>query len=302
MGDPARVVFCTSSRSERGMIEPLLRRLDARYDLKLLELPVSFGGAYEVATEYLRLSGKPRLAFTPFDRLEMLACCIAFYQAGVPIAQLHAGDWAGGGIWDDTVRMMITLCSDIQFCASQKSLERTVQLLKLADKPISRAYMVGSIQFDDLELDESVVPKYGYDLVLYNPPNGRLELIPSELDEVEGLLDSEKLTVWVYPNEDAGCEAIIGRIERLELKSLYYKHEKPRVKGFKSLPRPQYLALMKHADRVIGNSSSFFVELPYFKKTHVHVGLRNRDRERVEPVVGGSDRVVEVVASLIEDL
>lgn len=288
-----KVCVCTSSRSERGLLKPLIRRLNEhpRMSVSVLELPTDFTGAYEVALEFLR-THRVDLAFCGFDRLEHFGGCLAFFVNQVPVAQVYAGQISGEGVWDDVVRHLITLCSTIQFCDSEKAYKRCLELLKVTDKPTDKCFLVGSLAFEDLELDESIAPNKKFDLVLYNPLPLKPDLIQKELGEIERLLD--KPTIWIYPNEDKYRETVIERIKKLEAKG--------KVKGYKTLPRPQYLALLKNCERAIGNSSSFLLELPYFGKSHIHIGARNNKREFVEIRKGGSDRIVKILEKVIPEL
>jgi UDP-N-acetylglucosamine 2-epimerase (non-hydrolysing)/GDP/UDP-N,N'-diacetylbacillosamine 2-epimerase (hydrolysing) len=156
----------------------------------------------------------------------------------------------------------------------------------LVGKPTENCFHVGSFAFDNIALDYSIVPKEPFDLVLYNPLTRRLDVMPKELDEIEALI-GERLTLWVHPNEDEGRQIVVDRIKKLE--------KAGKVKGLKTVPRPQFLALMERAERVIGNSSSFYLELPYWNKHHIHIGLRNKNRERIEVKPGASKRIVEIV-------
>lgn len=287
-----KIVVCTASRSERGLTLPLINELkrSGKFDVEVLELPVSFKGALEIAEEYLRVKEKPDLVFCSYDRVEMLGACLVFYFNGVKIAQYHAGDFgAGEGVFDDCVRFMITLCSDIQFCNSAKSFTRCLRFLRTAGKPVEHCYCVGSLAFDDVNLDYSVVPNEPFDLILYNPLPKRLDLMGEELNQVENLL-GERLAIWIYPNEDVGRDIVIKRIKKLEREG--------KVIGYDTLPRPQFLALLEKAERVIGNSSSFFYELPYFGKSHIHIGVRNRERERIEIKTGASKKIVKILEKL----
>ena len=287
--EKTRVCIATASRSERGLIEPLIAEFlkSGKFEVEVLELPLSFKGAFECVEEYLRTYGKPSLAFCSFDRVEMLGAALSFFLKRVKIAQCHAGDISGEGeVFDDYVRFMITLCSDIQFCNSEQSFKRCLNFLRLVGKPTENCIHVGSFAFDNIALDYSIVPKEPFDLVLYNPLTRGLDVMPKELDEIESII-GERLTLWVYPNEDEGREIVVDRIKKLE--------KTGKVKGLQTVPRPQFLALLEKAERCIGNSSSFFVELPYFNKQHIHVGLRNKNRERIEVEPGASKQIVEFV-------
>lgn len=304
MGDTINIAFCTASRSERALIEPIVRRLrkHPRFDVLVMELPTKFtdaiyrvwsaiNGTTHFVGEWSIQIQKPlefHLAFCPFDRVEMFAAATAFFLKNVPIAQIHAGDISKEGTHDDTLRHQITLMTDIQFCNGEQSYQRAKTLLELAGKSTDSCFEIGSIQFDDLTIKHSAVPDEEFDLVLYNPPTRKPYLIHKELDEIELLL--ERHTLWIMPNEDDGRETIIKRIEKLERNG--------KVKGIDTVEREDFFGLLEKSERCIGNSSSFFVELPYFNKEHIHIGVRNKGRERVEAQPGGSDRIIKCLEEI----
>lgn len=300
MGDQVNICFCTASRSERELVKPLIRRLEEHpsFNLHVLELPVNFRDAFDTVLRFLhgtthivggwsiglRSPQKVDLAFCSFDRTEMLGAALAFFKNNIPIAQIQAGDQSLEGTHDDITRHQITLCSTVQFCNGMNSYWRVIYILMPLDRSTKNCYEVGSIQFDDLEIDYSAIPDEPFDLVLYNAPTRKPDLIPRELDEIESMLD--KLTLWVEPNEDTGRDLILERMKTLE--------EEGRVKMIQTLPRTQFFGLLETSVRCIGNSSSFFLEIPYLDKQHIHIGVRNKGRERVfRP--GGSVRIIEAL-------
>ena len=131
-------------------------------------------------------------------------------------------------------------------------------------------------------------------MVLYNPPTKHPELIPKELHEIEAMLDHTKPTFWIGPNGDPGSDLIISRVKDIERKG--------NVKLFSTLPRREFLALLKHTSRFISNSSCMFLEAPHFLRPEqiVHVGVRNLGREPVEIKLGGSDRIAEILRKELE--
>lgn len=288
----ARIWFCTASRSERGLVDPLLKRLgeNPRFELNRVDIfPATFDDAYHQVRAEVFETGRPDLAFTPFDRVEMLGAAIGLATSNIPTAQIHAGDMSREGSWDDYVRHMITLCSKVQFCVSDASYLRALRLLETAGKPTQHCYRVRSIHFDDLEVDESLALNEPFDLVVYNPPTSRPDLINKELAEIEALID--KKTVWIIPNEDIGGDRILRWVNETPKKHLIYLTP--------TLPRGKYMGLLARCTRAIGNSSSFLLELPFFQKTYVHIGVRNTGREVVQSVErGGSDDIIRILEGL----
>ena len=87
----------------------------------------------------------------------------------------------------------------------------------------------------------------------------------------------KKQTLIIYPNNDAGSSGIIKQIEKVRNLS--------HVKVVKSLPSEQYINLLKHADVLVGNSSSGIIEGPTLSLAVVNVGLRNTGREHAGNII-----------------
>jgi UDP-hydrolysing UDP-N-acetyl-D-glucosamine 2-epimerase len=89
-------------------------------------------------------------------------------------------------------------------------------------------------------------------------------------------------TILIYPNADAGGRSMIDVIEQYSYSFL---------KKYKSLPRTEFLSLMKIADVMVGNSCSGIEEAPSFHLPVVNIGTRQKGRMRAENVIDvGYDR------------
>jgi len=172
---------------------------------------------------------------------------------------------------DDVNRYCITLWSDIAFCEDELSYRVVFEMYKSISKPIE-VYNVGITHMDDLEIDERLVPKEPYDLVLINPT--------TFIDEIPSYI-TDKKTIVIGANPDI-----------------------PFNKGFRdkadydNLPRPQFLGLLKNCKRFITNSSSAYYEAPYFLKPEQIILIGNRNKNRSTPTkleVGASDKIVKIV-------
>lgn len=297
MGDKKRIVVAYSNRAEIGILAAVLRRLEKHFEVLPLDLGTSggpniaeLGDLYKVCICFFHDS-KPSAVIAPFDRVEQIFVALAAYHLNIPIISLQSGD-ISSGTFDDLHRHAIALYADIHFCVGPKSTERTKELVRLVGKDPSHVYDVGSFSLDDLQIDEGLVPNQPYDLILYNPCTRSPEMIPSELDEIEAMLD--KHTLWIEPNGDPNSDLIIERALKLE--------ERGKIKFYPNLPRPKFLGLLKNASRFISNSSCVFFEAPHFLRPEqiVHVGVRNRGREHVELKPGGSDRIAEILRKELE--
>lgn len=281
-----KVCVVTANRAERGLLQPVIRRIAEHPDLKLmlLEIPpgLNFGQIFNYVTETMKKAGID-IALVPCDRKEILAATIAIFYQNIPIAHFHAGD-IDSAQHDAVTRHVISMYSTILFCNSELSAKR---LIKMGEEP-ERVYVVGSTAFDDLELDDSLVPNILYDLVLMHPVNQFPKKSKEEIKQVFKMLD--KFTVVLYPNYDLGREYIVEEIE---------KHRgDPNIQIIeKNLPRPQFLSLIKNCERFISNSSSTVYEAPFFGRKVINPSIRNIERESIEIVPGASDKIVKILAT-----
>ena len=80
-----------------------------------------------------------------------------------------------------------------------------------------------------------------------------------------------------YPCSDPGYESIVRAIEEIK--------NDPQFSVYNNIENLDFLSLMSGAKALIGNSSSGFVETPYFKLPAVNIGRRQIGRDREENVV-----------------
>jgi GDP/UDP-N,N'-diacetylbacillosamine 2-epimerase (hydrolysing) len=59
----------------------------------------------------------------------------------------------------------------------------------------------------------------------------------------------------------------------------------PLIRTYKSIPRKEFLSLMKASSVLIGNSSSGIIEAASFHTPVINIGTRQRGRERAENVL-----------------
>ena len=85
--------------------------------------------------------------------------------------------------------------------------------------------------------------------------------------------------IFTYANADPGSSIINNQIEKFCIKS------PKKYKVFKNLGQIKYLSAMKHADLIIGNSSSGIIEAASFKKPVVNIGDRQKGRVKGENII-----------------
>ncbi len=196
------------------------------------------------------------------DRAEMLSGAIVGSYMGIPVAHVHGGDVTS--TVDEHTRHSITKLAHLHFAATKKSASR---ILKMGEEKW-RVYTVGSPALDGIFAEQFAKPAelermYGIDaskqliLAVQHPVSVEHSSSEAQMREtLEALTELGRQTVLVYPNADAGGRAMIREIRRYEERSF--------LKAFKSIPRNDYLGLMRIASAMVGNSSSGIVEAPSF--------------------------------------
>ena len=95
---------------------------------------------------------------------------------------------------------------------------------------------------------------------------------------LNAIIKTKKPTIIIAPNSDPG-----NRIIFKKLKSYSQKYHF--IKFFPTLPRSDYLGLLKYSGLLIGNSSSGIIEASCFNIPVINLGIRQDEREHGENVI-----------------
>lgn len=231
------------------------------------------------------------------DRVEPLAAAISGSYMNIPVAHIHGGDTSKGGL-DESARHAITKFAHIHFPATRKSAERIIGM----GEDRWRVHTVGSPALDTI-LNEPLLPpkiiakKLGLDLsqkvilVVQHPVTTQVEEAPGQMRQtLQAIVEFKYPTIVIYPNSDAGGRRMIEVIK--EYKSY------PFIKTFKSLPRREYLSLMRVASVIVGNSSSAVIDAPSLGLPAVNIGIRQEGRERGKNVIDIEHKKQEILKGI----
>jgi GDP/UDP-N,N'-diacetylbacillosamine 2-epimerase (hydrolysing) len=224
----------------------------------------------------------PDLVLVIGDRGEMLAAAIAALHLGMPIVHLHGGERSG--TVDEPVRHAITKLSHWHFVATEQSRERVV---RLGERP-DHVWVTGAPSLDDLAaviarpraevLGELGLPGDArYVLVLFHPVMQEMDDAYQQTGALAGALqdaltsDPAAHVLWLAPNADAGSAGIVQALDEIAGE---------RWRRITHLARPSYVSALRHADALVGNSSSGIIEAASFGTPVVNIGNRQRARER----------------------
>lgn len=224
---------------------------------------------------------KPDIVIVLGDRGEALATAIAAAHMYIPIAHIHGGDTDHGSNIDESIRPAITKFSHLHFPATKESSQR---ILKLGEEPW-RVHVVGSPSIDAIKNKKLLSKGELFRRLKFNPNQPLILTLQHSLmleekqaafqmEEIMEALNKIKLqTVIIYPNADTGGKTMIKVIKK-------YMRRKPSfIRVFKTLPHLEYLSILKHANVMLGNSSSGTIEAPSFKLPVVNPGLRESGRQ-----------------------
>jgi UDP-N-acetylglucosamine 2-epimerase (non-hydrolysing)/GDP/UDP-N,N'-diacetylbacillosamine 2-epimerase (hydrolysing) len=231
---------------------------------------------------------KSQILLVVGDRVEAFAAAAAAHVAGTIIAHVHGGDRALGQV-DDSLRHAITKLSHIHFPATAASAERIERL----GEDRWRIHRVGSPGIDGiLEAACAREKNPGHREYAPNPawsgPFALLVLHPTDADASREFARAHMTlnairrsgvpqTVIVYPNNDPGSQGII-RCWKTAV-------DPTRETMMSNVPRPMFLALLRDAAVLVGNSSSGIIEAASFGTPVVDIGPRQLGRERSPNVV-----------------
>ena len=220
------------------------------------------------------------------DRFEMLAAAVAALPFALPVAHIHGGEVSEGAM-DNQIRHAITKLAHIHFASADVHARRIARM----GEERWRIHTVGAPGLDRLaglaalprealarELD---LPVQGpWHLVTFHPVTLEYRDTASHVDELLAALDKTDGTLVItYPNADAAGRVIIDRLEE------FAARHPGRCRLARSLGERLYLSLLRHADVMIGNSSSGLIEAPSFGLPAVNIGARQRGRLRGANVI-----------------
>lgn len=239
---------------------------NAKMELNLAETIVAF-------SEFVG-DTHPDLIVVHGDRVEPLAGAIVGVMNNVKVAHIEGGEVTGTA--DEFMRHAITKLSNLHFVANNEAKFRLLQLGELSEN----IYIIGSPDIDIMLSDclpdiRDVKKELGvefekYAILMYHPvtTSANLEYEAGQL--VKAVLASERNYVVIMPNNDRGSETIRSALKKLE--------PNKRFRFFDSVPLEKFLALLKHADFIIGNSSAGVREACVYGVPAIDVGTRQNNR------------------------
>ena len=228
---------------------------------------------------------RPDLLVLLGDRFEMLAAAVAALPFALPVAHIHGGE-ASEGAMDNQIRHAITKLAHLHFASAPEHAcriaamgEEAWRIHTVGAPGLERLRTVAPLSRDDVAAALGLPPAGPWLVVTFHAVTLEYGDTAEHIDELLAALAKVDATLVVtYPNADTAGRTIIQRIEEFAAHS-------PRVRLARSLGDRLYLSLLRHADAMVGNSSSGLIEAPSFALPVVNVGCRQRGRLRGANVI-----------------
>ena len=235
---------------------------------------------------------KPDIILSGFDIGANLAVSIAGAHMNIPVVHIQGGEVSG--TIDESIRHAVSKFSHYHLVSNNDAKNR---LIKMGEIP-KHIFVVGCPSIDamlDITINtpNEIEEKFGIDvkknffLVLQHPVTTELNDAKKQIREtLNAVKKSGVQSVLIYPNNDAGSQAIIGEIKNSN------------IKYFPTLSLKDYVSLLSYTTSLIGNSSSGIHETATFKVPTINIGTRQQGRLRPENVIDVDYQEYEITGAI----
>lgn len=218
------------------------------------------------------------------DRPEALAGAIVGCFNNYLVSHIEGGEVSG--TIDELIRHAVSKLSHLHFVANDEARERLRQMGERG----SNIFTIGSPDMDVMMSDslpplDEVLARYeipfagkDYAIALFHPVTTERDSIGEQARVlVEALRDSDLNYIVVYPNNDPGSSEILEAYQALQGDG--------RFRLLASMRFEYFLALLKQARFIIGNSSAGVREAPFYGVPAVNVGTRQFNRASLASIL-----------------
>jgi len=226
----------------------------------------------------------PDLVVITGDRFEQLAIAMAAAYLNKTVAHIEGGDVSGS--IDESVRHAITKLAHIHFVTNEDAKRR---VLAMGEDP-RYVFNTGSLDVElasrvDTVMTSQRVNAYGvghdvdlakpFVMVIQHPvtsePDNRLHLATT----LRAIGDVGVQAIWFWPNPDAGTGEMAETIRHFRE---HHEAATEKMRFITNVAADEFVALLKSASCLVGNSSAGIKECSYLGTPVVNVGLRQHGR------------------------
>lgn len=242
-------------------------------------------GIIELSSHFEKI--KPNFVVVVADRYENISIAIAASYLDIPLVHVQGGEVSGS--IDEKVRHAITKLSDLHFVATKRS-KKFVEMM--GENP-KRVFVTGCPSLDLVKMKtykfnrnlflktgvggKNIFNKKNYVVVLQHPNTYEFSNTKQNiLETVKAVsrLDKKIGIIWLWPNIDAGTDAISKVLRRF-----YENNEKKNLYLCRNFEPEIFSKIIKNSLCLIGNSSSAIREGSFLGVPSVNIGTRQNLRE-----------------------
>lgn len=224
----------------------------------------------------------PDIVLVAGDREEAISVTMICAYLSIPVAHFFGGDIAKDGNIDNSVRYASSKFAHIHFTTLQLHKEN---LLKMGEDS-ERIFVVGNPALDRLIETEEISKEVlfanlnvnlncnqQYCVLIQHPIITQTKEQSIHIRNTLEAIQTKKIFCFInYPNSDAGYGSIV------EAYFEYSKKYPDQFFLFKNLDRTNYVNLLRHAEFLIGNSSSGIIEVASLGLPAINIGDRQLGR------------------------
>ena len=214
------------------------------------------------------------------DREESIATAIVGNYMEKLVVHIGGGDPVYGNA-DDPMRFAVSKLAHIHCCTAQPYAEN---LQKIGEEDF-RVFFTGNPAYANIDfvpmiekadlMNQLDIKSENYIVIIKHPLSSEVESAGKQMETALKSLDAfcdkhNFQVVCIPPNSDPGSHKMKMVLEKYSEKDWLIKAE--------TLPRLQFINLMRHARALVGNSSMGILEAPHYKLPVVNIGNRQQGR------------------------
>ena len=328
MAKKRTIAVVTGSRADFGLLAPVLRAIEQRRELRLVTVVTGVhlvrdtwrdvaasgfaidakvrmqvrgqtGRSADVAALGRGVAGlggafdrlRPQVVVVLGDRVEALASACAASVGGIHLAHIHGGDRAEG-VADEAMRHAVSKLAHLHFAATATSRRRLIrmgedsrQVFNVGSPAVAGLDQVGGAADATVAAVGGLDPAADYLIVMHHPAGGTPRQEQRAMAAILRATESHQRLV-LAPNDDPGREGVVQAMRAAGVQPAGH------------LRRDLFLALLRRAAALVGNSSAGLIEAAALRTAAVNVGDRQAGRERPGNVIDCAAGVAAVKAAV----
>jgi len=233
----------------------------------------------------------PDIVVITGDRFEQLAIAMAAAYLNKTIAHIEGGDVSGS--IDESVRHAITKLAHVHFVTNEDARRR---VLAMGEDP-KYVFNTGSLDVElaskvDAVMTSERVNGYGvghdvdlakpFVMVIQHPVTTEADNRQHLETTLRAIGDAGVPAIWFWPNPDAGTGEMAETIRHFRE---HHEAATERMRFITNVAADEFVALLKAAACLVGNSSAGIKECSYLGTPVVNIGLRQSGRLSAANVV-----------------